>query len=108
MHIRSDAWKKRGRPFESGEASRIAEDVRTRSAVKHEQRRQALDRIRASLTEEEQSLLYLRIDQGLEWADVAEVLSGTGEQVEPPALRKRFERLKERLARLLKDEGLAE
>ncbi|BDG05454.1 RNA polymerase sigma factor [Anaeromyxobacter oryzae] len=108
MHVRSDAWRRRGRRFETGEASRLAEDIRTRSVIRDEQRRRALDRIRGSLTAEEQTLLFLRLDQELEWADVAEVLSAEGAPVEPAALRKRYERLKERLAERLREEGLAE
>jgi RNA polymerase sigma-70 factor (ECF subfamily) len=108
MDVRASAWKRRVRPLESSEASRLAEDVRTRSAVRDERRRQALDRIRAGLEPEEQSLLYLRIDQEMEWTEIAEVLSASGPRVEPPALRKRFERLKERLAQRLREEGLAD
>lgn len=108
MHVRGDAWRRRGRRFEPGEASRLAEDVRTRSAVRDERRRLALDRVRGSLTAEEQTLLYLRLDQELEWAEIAEVLSAAGPVVEPPALRKRYERLKERLAERLRAEGLTE
>ena len=108
MHVRSDAYKRRGRRFEPGEASKLAEDVRTRSVIRDERRRRVLDRIRGSLTTEEQTLLFLRLDQELEWSDIAEVLSAGGAPVEPTALRKRFERLKERLAERLRDEGLAE
>ncbi len=108
MHVRSDAWRRRGRRFEPGEASRLAEDVRTRSVIRDERRRRVLDRIRGSLTAEEQTLLFLRLDQELEWADVAEVLSAEGAPIEPAAIRKRYERLKERLAERLREEGLAD
>ncbi len=107
MHVRSDAWKRRGRRFEPGEASRLAEEVATRSAVRHERRRIALDRVRQSLSAEEQTLLFLRLDQELPWNEVAEVLSASGTHVDPPAVRKRYERLKERLADKLREEGLA-
>jgi RNA polymerase sigma-70 factor (ECF subfamily) len=36
------------------------------------------------------------------------VLAGDGEAVDEPALRKRFERLKDRLARMAREEGLLE
>jgi RNA polymerase sigma-70 factor, ECF subfamily len=108
MDVRTSAWKRRARRLESTEASRLAEDVRTRSVVRDERRRLALDRIRADLAPDEQSLLFLRIDQELEWAEIAEILSTPAAPVEPPALRKRFERLKERLAQRLREEGLAE
>jgi RNA polymerase sigma-70 factor, ECF subfamily len=108
MHVRGDAWRRRARRFEPGEASRLADDIRTRSIVRDEQRRRTLDRLRETLTAEEQTLLFLRLDGELEWADVAEVLSASGAPVDPAALRKRFERLKERLAQRLRAEGLAE
>src|SRR5215208_6701537 len=108
MHVRSDAWRRHGRRLETGEASRLAEDIRTKSAVRDERRRLALDRVRSSLDAEEQTLLFLRLDQELEWTEVAEVLSAEGAPIAPAALRKRFERLKERLATQLRAEGLAE
>jgi RNA polymerase sigma-70 factor, ECF subfamily len=108
MHVRSDAWKRLGRRLESGEASRLADEIATRSALKVERQRQWLDALRDSLTAEEQTLLFLRLDQQLEWAEVAEVLSAEGSPVEPTAVRKRYERLKERLARMVRDQGLGE
>jgi hypothetical protein len=39
---------------------------------------------------------------------VAEVLSGPGEAVEAATVRKRYERLKADLARLVREQGLAE
>jgi RNA polymerase sigma-70 factor (ECF subfamily) len=108
MDVRTSAWKRRARRLESTEASRLAEDVRTRSVVRDERRRLVLDRIRADLAPDEQSLLFLRIDQELEWGEIAEVLSTAEAPVEAAALRKRFERLKVRLAQRLREEGLAE
>jgi RNA polymerase sigma-70 factor (ECF subfamily) len=73
-----------------------------------ERQRQALEKLRQSLSTEEQSLLVLRIDQGLPWNEIAEVLVLDGKQVEPATLMKRFERLKERLARLAREQGLVD
>lgn len=106
MNLRNEAWRRRGRRFFSGEASALAEDVRTRSHLKVERQRQVLDALRESLEVDEVSLLALRIDQKLSWAEIAEVVSADGERVEPAALMKRFERLKGRLARMAKDQGL--
>ncbi len=108
MHVRADAWRRRGRRFEPGEASRLADELRTRTAARDEQRRLALERVRDTLTPEEQTLLFLRLDQSLEGSEVAEVLSAEGAAVDPATLRKRYERLKERLADRLRAEGLAE
>lgn len=108
MHVRSDAWKRLGRRLETGEASRLADEVRTKSAIRDERQRLSLDRLREALTAEEQTLLFLRLDQQLDWNEVAEVLSAGGPAVEPTALRKRYERLKERLARLAREQGLTD
>jgi len=108
MHIRTDAWKRLGRRFVSGEASRLAEEVRTKSVLRREHQRRQLDKLRESLEPEEQTLLFLRLDQQMEWKDVAVVLTGEGPPVDAATVRKRFERLKERLAKLAREQGLAE
>jgi RNA polymerase sigma-70 factor (ECF subfamily) len=108
LNLRNEAWRRRGRRFFSGEASALAEDIRTRSHVKLERQRAALDALRESLEVEEVSLLALRIDQKLSWTEISEVVSADGVRVEPAALMKRFERLKGRLARMAKDQGLIE
>lgn len=104
--LQDEAWRRRGRPLETGEASQLAAEVRTSSALIHEQKRQALDELRAELSQEDQSLLVLRIDQELSWSEIAHVLAAEGAAVEPAALMKRFERLKGRLAKLAKERGL--
>jgi len=106
LNLRDQAWRKRGRRLETGEASRIAAEVRTASAVRIERQRDALETLRTSLSVEDQALLVLRIDQGLPWEQIAEVFA-EGEKAVPPAtLAKRFERLKERLGALAKEKGL--
>jgi RNA polymerase sigma-70 factor (ECF subfamily) len=52
--------------------------------------------LRESLSVDDQTLLILRIDRGMSWNEVARVL-GEGS---PPALRKRYERIKEKLRAL--------
>lgn len=108
MNLKNEAWRRRGRRFFSGEASALAEEIRTRSHVKLDRQRHVLDKLRESLDVEEVSLLALRIDQKLSWAEIAEVTSSDGRPVEPAALMKRFERLKGRLARMARDQGLLE
>jgi len=108
LDMRDGAWRKRGRRLRTQEASALADEVRTKTAVVVERQRRALDRLRESLSVEDQSLLVLRVDQGLPWNEIAEVLAEEGRPVAPAALMKRFERLKERLARLARDQGLLE
>jgi RNA polymerase sigma-70 factor (ECF subfamily) len=108
MNLKNEAWRRRGRRFFSGEASALAEEIRTRSHVKVERQRNALDKLRESLDAEEISLLTLRIDQKLSWAEIADVTAIDGQRVEAAALMKRFERLKGRLAKMAKEQGLLE
>ena len=108
MNLKNEAWRRRGRRFFSGEASALAEEIRTRSHVKVERQRNALDKLRESLDVEEISLLTLRIDQKLSWAEIADVTAIDGQRVEAAALMKRFERLKVRLAKMAKEQGLLE
>lgn len=106
LNLKDEAWRRRGRRFRTGEASRLADEIRTRTGVRVERQKQALDALRAELTEEEQTLLVLRIDQQLSWDEIAEVMADGSAQADPAALRKRFERLKEKLTRLAKERGL--
>jgi RNA polymerase sigma-70 factor (ECF subfamily) len=107
-NVRGEAWRRRGRRFQTGEASALAEELRTKTFVRVERQRQALDELRALLSADDRSLLALRIDQGLSWNEVAEVLRAEGAPVEPATLMKRFERLKTRIAELARERGLIE
>ncbi len=105
-----DPYRKRGRRLETTELSRIADEIRSSVLLgRDEARRRGIERLREALTPEERTLLVLRVDRKLSWREVALVLSEEqGDAVDEPALRKRFERLKERLAKLARDEGLVE
>lgn len=104
--VRNDGWERRRAPLSRGRASALAEDLRTRTPVILERQARALESIRARLSIEEQSLLALRIDQGLSWDEIAAVVASEGEPVHAPALAKRFQRLKERIALLAREDGL--
>jgi RNA polymerase sigma-70 factor (ECF subfamily) len=104
-----DPYRKRHRPILTTEASKIAEQVRsTMSTYAPGGRADRLLKLRESLEPEEQTLLILRVDKAMPWEDVAEVLRADGEPATPAALRKRFERLKEKLGRLAREQGLIE
>jgi RNA polymerase sigma-70 factor (ECF subfamily) len=104
-----DPYRKRGRPILTTEASKIAEEVRsTMSTYTPGGRADKLMKLRESLDHEEQTLLILRVDKGMSWEDVTEVMQADGEPITPAALRKRFERLKEKLGRLAREQGLIE
>ena len=108
LNLKQEAWNRHRRRLATGAASVLAESIRTKSYVRVARQQDALDRLRGSLSIEEQSLLALRVDQGFSWADIAEVLSSSGEPVQPATLMKRFERLKARIAELARNEGLVE
>ena len=104
---RRDAFRRRARPLPSAELSALVEQVRSRTApFKRTDVKDKIAALRETLDPEDQALLFLRIDQGLPWADVAAVVSAGGEPVEVAALRKRFERAKARLRKLAEQERL--
>lgn len=107
LRHKRDPFRRRGERFETTQASIVAGSVVASTVIRHEWRAQQLQRLRAKLAEDEQTLLILRVDRALSWGEVAEVLAGEeGERPDEAALRKRFERLKDKLARAAKEEGL--
>ena len=104
-----DPYRQRGQRFETTMASRIAADVRRSSMLRRDLREQQLAALRAALDPDEQTLLILRVDRKLSWREVAEVMAGQGE---PPAdevvLRKRFERIRDKLGKKAREAGLIE
>jgi RNA polymerase sigma-70 factor, ECF subfamily len=106
MRYRESPARRRTRRLNTLDASGLAEVVRSTTAA--HQRTGAkdwLERVRADLTPEDQSLLVLRIDRDLSWADVAAVM-GDGDAAAQQRLRKRFERIKERLRERAKRDGI--
>jgi len=98
----------------SDDLAQVAHQVRTetvrylRSEVKDKVRQ-----LRDSLDPDDQALLILRVDRGLPWDEVAEVMAEEDAPSTPAeksrraaALRKRFERVKEQLRQLAKEQGL--
>jgi RNA polymerase sigma-70 factor (ECF subfamily) len=106
VNLRDEAWRRRGQRLATGQASALAASIRTRSVLVVERRRQVLDELRATLDEEEQSLLTLRLDHELPWSEVAVVMAGEGTEVDPATLMKRFERIKLKLGKLARERGL--
>jgi len=107
LRHRRDPYRRRGERLETTQASAVAGAVIASTEIRHEWRAQQLARLRARLAEDEQTLLILRVDRGLSWSETAEVLAGEdGSRPEEAALRKRFERLKDKLAKAARAEGL--
>jgi RNA polymerase sigma-70 factor (ECF subfamily) len=117
-----DPYRRRRERMETTLASRLAEHLLSSAGRSQERRAAEVDRLRQLLTPEEQTLLVLRIDRRLSWREVALVLGGAeptrpdgspgpagsadGPGPDESTLRKRFERLKDKLARLAREEGL--
>lgn len=103
---RDDPWRRRARPFATGEASALAAEIRTQSRSRAQDQERGLEALRHELSPADQMMLALRVDQKLSWAEVADVLSGAGARTTEAALSKRYERLRRRLARLARAKGL--
>ena len=93
----------------TSEWSAIAQEVRSSTATQRQFEIQGrLAKLRTALHPDEQSLLILRVDRELSWKEVAQVMSESETPLDEAALRKRFERLKARLHKMAKKEGLLE
>jgi RNA polymerase sigma-70 factor, ECF subfamily len=92
----------------SHEIDRLAQRIRTETLeYLRTGARDRLARLRDELAPDDQALLVLRVDRNLSWPDIARVMSDADEADSAEAvarlaatLRKRFERVKERLRRL--------
>jgi RNA polymerase sigma-70 factor (ECF subfamily) len=107
--------KKRLHTLESSDTSRLVLELRTRTAVfLRTETRSRLVELRASLPQEDQELLMLRVDRDLTWEALADVLRGDDEtpltpearKKEAARLRKRFQLIKDRLRDMARREGL--
>lgn len=92
---------------EVSEVDDVIVRVRTSTLARlREQRDAFIEGVRAQLSAEEQALLTLRIDRELEWRDIARILADEDSldedtlARESAALRKKFERLKDKLRKL--------
>lgn len=92
----------------------LVAQVRTQTAsIYAQENRDAIAKLRDELPEEDQLLLVLRVDRGLEWQDLARVFL-EGEETpseedvkrESARLRKRFQLVKERLLAMGTERGL--
>ncbi|MBI5069320.1 MAG: sigma-70 family RNA polymerase sigma factor [Deltaproteobacteria bacterium] len=100
LRVQEDGWRRRRERFPSSMASRVAAEVLSHGAQAAEREAEALERLRSALEPEERSLLVLRLDRRLSWKEIAQVMEAEGRALDEAALRKRFERLKEKLTRL--------
>jgi RNA polymerase sigma-70 factor (ECF subfamily) len=99
MKLRRRAHHRREVRLPTSKWSALVQEVRT-STLSVDRRQQRLDQLRAHLSAQERMLLFLRVDQRLSWNEVAAVLSTRDAAVTAQSLRKRFERLKNKIAGL--------
>jgi RNA polymerase sigma-70 factor (ECF subfamily) len=106
--LRRDPRRRRDRNLPLSIAPEMAAVVRTvtrdiqRTAVKDE-----LRILREQLDPDEHELLLLRLDRNMAWKDIARILGGDDDlEARAAALRKRFERVKQRLKKLALEHGL--
>lgn len=82
----------------------------TRPRYAQTETKDAFVKLREQLSEEEQTLLVLRVDKGLDWQDVAAVLKGelpaSQATRECARLRQQFRALKSKLAFMAREAGL--
>ena len=108
-HLRAPE-RRRGRRVALSQISELAERVRSATAAHlRTESKDALSRVRQSLSPEERSLLTLRVDRRLAWREIAQVLAPEGVapgelERESARLRKRFQLLKEEVARRMQRE----
>jgi RNA polymerase sigma-70 factor (ECF subfamily) len=107
--VKRDQKRRREDPLDP--SAEIVAAVRSRTMA--HLRTEVKDRfaeIRASLDPDDQALLVLRVDRGLEWSEVARVMAGDDEDLRRVAarLRKRFQLLKDELRRRAVAAGLVE
>jgi RNA polymerase sigma-70 factor (ECF subfamily) len=104
--VHRDPYRRRKERLATTMASRLAMSMAAASRHSMERKATELDALRATLTQEEQSLLTLRLDRDLSWREVAEIMAEDGRPADEAALRQRFARLKEKLAKAVKARGL--
>ncbi len=87
--------------------SKIEQEVRESTlAGLRTETRDRWSKIKDSLDPFERSLLLLRVERELPWREVARIMADGGEAMAESALRKRFERLRQRLHKLAREHGL--
>jgi len=120
LHYHRSAGRRRKRHEDMGDGSvvsLVAAEVRSATApIFQTNVKNRLAEIRASLPEEDQELLILRVDRALSWLALAEVLrdedapplEGEAHKREAARLRKRFQLIKDKLRDIARREGLIE
>ena len=102
-HVASDGYRRRRLPLPLHLASSLSAEP---TATEERDRTAQLAALRRELAPEERALLALRVARALPWNEVAAILTSAGQSVSSAGLRKRFERLKVKLAGLARERGM--
>ena len=100
---RGEAYRRHVRRLETAEVSKLVDSIRLSTQVRA---KDLASKLRDGLDADELTLVILRVDKELAWKEVAQVLSTPEQPVDVPALRKRFERVCEKLRQHAAREGL--
>jgi RNA polymerase sigma-70 factor, ECF subfamily len=109
---RASAGRRRLRPLTSQTLEGLEARLRTETAPHLKTDNKArVSRLRERLDPDDRMLLILRVDRALAWEDIAAILDDRAHDEgarkrAAASMRKRFERLKERLRALAREEGL--
>ena len=105
--LAEDPFVRRARRLETSEVEALAAEIYSTSYERmRDEAPQRLAELRGRLTPAEQTLLILRIDRGLSWKEIAQVLDEEGASADEAALRKRFERLRAKIRDLAIEHGV--
>jgi RNA polymerase sigma-70 factor (ECF subfamily) len=119
IRLQASPHRRRGRnvPLSAHEAlSKLVDEVRMETApFLRTEFKSRVAELRQRLSEEERTLLVLRIDRGLDWLDVARVFLSIEESesdravvAEAARLRKRFQLVKKKIRKMASDGGLGD
>jgi RNA polymerase sigma-70 factor (ECF subfamily) len=110
LRLIKDPYKRRAQRWGTSQWSGLAQEIRASTAAhKQTTMKDRVAALREQLAPDEQTLLILRLDRELSWKEIAEVMAEAGvPPASEPALRKRFERVKDKLRDLARADGLLE
>jgi len=102
-----DPYRRRAEALTTGTAGALIAEARSTTAAHLKaETAEHLEALRAELDLEEQTLLVLRVDRNLAWSDIASVIEASDTPATRARLRKRFERLVEKIRALARARGL--
>lgn len=106
QRYRKDPFQRRKQGL-TGHLSRVAQDVRSRTApFLRTEVKDRVARLRDQLEPDEQTLLVLRIDRQMSWRSIGAIMGSDDAPLSEATLAKRFQRLKAKLRGLAEEAGL--